>query len=59
MKDTYNFDQIRTFEGDVETFIKRNKGIGNLANDIGLLSQADGVISKYDTYISFQKIITI
>jgi len=57
IKDPYNFEQIRTIKGDIETFIKTDFSFGNLANDMGFLSQADGVISPYDTYISFQKTI--
>ena len=59
IKDPYNFEEIRTIKGDIETFIKTDFSFGNLANDIGFLSQADGVISPYTTHINFQKIIVL
>ena len=57
--DKYNFDHIRTIRGDVERFIAVEFELGNLANDAGLISQADGVISTYYSYIRFKKIITL
>lgn len=57
IEDKYNFEEIRTFWGDKESFIKFNPSIGAVANDAGLLSQADGVISKYDICVLFQKIV--
>ncbi len=57
--DKYNFDKIRSISGDVEHLIKFNFSIGNLANDAGLLSQADTVISKYEVYAKFQKAIPL
>ena len=57
--DKYNFDRIRTIRGDVERFIAVEFELGNLANDAGLISQADGVISTYYSYIRFKKIITL
>ena len=57
--DEYNFDKIRSISGDVEHLIKFNFSIGNLANDAGLFSQADAVISKYEVFAKFQKTIPL
>ncbi len=57
--DDYDFDHIRSISGDVEHLVKVNFSIGNLANDFGLLSQADFVISPYKSHISFQKAIAM
>ena len=57
--DRYNFEELRSFEGDIKNFIVFHSSIGNLANDFGFLSQADGVISPYTTYINFQKVIEL
>ena len=59
LEDKYNFDHIRSIEGDVENFIRWNKGLGNLANDAGLFSQADGVLSVYSIYITFETTIEL
>ena len=59
IEDEFNFDELRLISGDVEHFIKFNFSLGNLANDAGLLSQADFVMSSYKSYISFQKTIAI
>ena len=53
--DEYDFDRIRSISGDIEHLIKFNFSIGNLANDAGLFSQADSVISKYEVFAEFQK----
>jgi len=55
--DEYDFDKIRSISGDVEHLIKSDFRIGNLANDAGLFSQADAVISKYEVFAKFQKTI--
>jgi len=56
--DKYNFDYIRSISWDVEEGIIFHLGdLGNLANDAGLLSQADGVISIFHTYVDFEKTI--
>ena len=57
--DEYNFDHIRFIRGDMEHFITIEFELGNLANDAGLISQADGVISTYHSYISFKKTIEL
>lgn len=59
IEDKYNFDEIRTFRENNDKIVKFNFGIGALANDAGLLSQADEVISNYKIYISFQKTVMI
>lgn len=59
ISDPYNFEELRSFEGDVKQFIVVHKSIGNWANDAGFLLQADGVISPYTTYIDFQKTIVL
>ena len=59
MEDRFDFDHIRLVSGDVERFVKFNFTLGNLANDAGLFSQADGVISRYTTRINFHKEIAI
>ena len=59
MNDKYNFDYIRTIGRSVTQSITFDFGIGNLANDLGLLSQETGVISPYYTYIEFEKIIDL
>ena len=55
--DEYDFDKIRSISGDVEHLIKSDFRIGNLANDAGLFSQADAVISKYEVFAKVQKTI--
>ena len=57
--DKYNFDYIRSIRGDIETIVKFNPGLGNLANDAGLLSQADGVISVYHIFATFEKTVEL
>ena len=57
--DLYNFEELRSFGGGVKSFVEFYISIGNLANDFGFLSQADGVISPYTTYINFQKVIEL
>ena len=58
IEDKYNFDYLRSISGDVERGIKFHfDDFGNLANDAGLLSQADSVISIFYTYINFEKTI--
>lgn len=59
LEDKYNFDYIRSISGDVETIVKFNPGLGNLANDAGLLSQADGVISVYHIFVTFEKTVEL
>ena len=55
----YNFDEIRTIQRDVEQSVVFKFGLGNLANDLGLLSQATDVISVYHVYVSFEKTIDL
>ena len=56
--DIYNFDRIRTISGDVEKIVQFHFGdFGNLANDAGLISQADRVISVYHCSIRFEKTV--
>jgi len=57
--DEYNFDHIRSFRGDAEHYIATEFELGNLANDAGLISQADGVISVYHSHISFKQTIEL
>ena len=58
LKHKYNFDHIRSVSWDIELGVKFHLGdFGNLANDAGLLSQADSVISIFYTYINFEKTI--
>ena len=58
IEDKYNFDYIRSVSWDIEAGLKFHLGdFGNLANDAGLLSQADSVISIFYTYINFEKTI--
>ena len=58
IEDKYNFDYIRSVSWDIESGIKFHLGdFGNVANDFGLLSQADSVISIFYTYINFEKTI--
>ena len=59
IEDRYDFDHIRTIRGDVERFIVIDRDIGPLANDAGLISQADGVISNYHIFITFEKTIEL
>ena len=57
MSDKYNFDHIRTIGKSVTQSVAFDFGLGNLANDFGLLSQETGVISPYYIYIEFEKTI--
>ena len=58
IEDKYNFDLLRSISWDIQTGIKFHfDDFGNLANDAGLLSQADSVISIFYTYINFEKTI--
>ena len=58
IEDKYNFDHIRSISWDIESGVKFHLGdFGNLANDAGLLSQADSVISIFHTYIDFEKTV--
>ena len=50
-------DKFRIIQGDARTIIALNRGIGSIANDAGLISQADGVISPYHIFITFEKTI--
>lgn len=59
IEDRYDFDHIRTIRGDVERFIVIDPDIGPIANDAGLISQADGVISNYHIFITFEKTIDL
>ena len=59
INDRYNFDKFRVIEGDTKTIIALNRGIGSIANDAGLISQADGVISPYHIFITFEKTIEL
>ena len=56
--DTYNFDEIRTFSRDGDRFVV-NIGLGNMANDLGLLSQSTKVLSVYRIIVSFEKTIEL
>jgi len=58
MDDTYNFDEIRTISRDGEQFVV-NIRFGNMANDLGLLSQSTKVISVYRIIVSFEKTIEL
>ena len=58
-KDEYNFDELRSFEGSKDTFIVFSGDIGTYANDFGLVSQADGVISPYSISISFSQTLPL
>jgi hypothetical protein len=57
VEDEYDFDRIRSISGDVERVVRFNFSLGNLANDAGLFSQADGVISPYRISANFEKSI--
>lgn len=57
--DEYNFDELRLFSGGTEQFIEIHRSFGNLANDLGFLSQADGVMHPYTIQIEFQKTIDL
>jgi len=57
INDRYDFDKFRIIQGDARTIIALNRGIGSIANDAGLISQADGVISPYHIFITFEKTI--
>ena len=60
IEDKYNFDHIRSISWDIESGVKTHfDDFGNLANDAGLLSQADNVISIFHTYIDFEKTIEL
>ncbi len=59
MEDEYDFDHIRSISGDVNWIVAFHFSPGNLANDAGLFSQADGVISTYYLFVSFEKIIEL
>jgi hypothetical protein len=59
LDDEYNFDELRSISGSVETFIQFNFTVGPLANDAGLLSEADTVLSRYKTHIEFTKTIVL
>ncbi len=60
MKDPYNFEEIRLISGGGTFGIKFHfDGLGNWANDAGLFSQANAVLSPFLTYISFEKNIHI
>ncbi len=59
MNDKYNFDYIRTIGRSVKQSVAFDFGLGNLANDFGLLSQETGVISPYYIYIEFEKTIDL
>ena len=57
INDRYNFDKFRIIQGDARTIIALHRGIGSIANDAGLISQADGVLSPYHIFITFEKTI--
>ena len=57
--DKYNFDEIRTIQRDVEQSVVFEFGLGNLANDLGFLSQVTDVISVYHVYVLFEKTIDL
>ena len=60
MEDKYNFDEIRTIrKDDIKKTVEFKFGIGNLANDFGLLAQTSDVISPYWLYIEFDKTIAL
>jgi len=56
--DTYNFDEIRTIT-KVDGQWVTNFGLGSIANDLGLLSQATKVISVYRIIVSFSQTIEL
>lgn len=55
LEDTYDFDNFRVVYGDEGHYIMLNINPGPLANDAGLLSQANGVINTYGIHIQFSK----
>lgn len=59
LEDKYDFDHIRTIQIDMEQSVNFEFGLGNLANDFGLLSQKTGVISPYHIYVEFYKTIEL
>lgn len=59
LEDKYDFDHIRTVQIDMEQSVNFEFGLGNLANDFGLLSQKTGVISPYHIYVEFYKTIEL
>ncbi|MBQ3557160.1 MAG: hypothetical protein IJA11_05135 [Oscillospiraceae bacterium] len=59
LEDTYDFDNFRVVYGDEGHYIILNIDPGPLANDAGLLSQANGVINTYDIHIRFSKTIDL
>lgn len=55
LSDTYDFSEIRTIYVDTaESEFGLNLSVGTLANDAGLLSQADGVLTPFSFTISFE-----
>lgn len=55
LSDTYDFSEIRTIYVDTaESEFGHNLSVGTLANDAGLLSQADGVLTPFSFTISFE-----
>lgn len=53
LSDTYDFSEIRTIYVDTaESEFGHNLSVGTLANDAGLLSQADGVLTPFSFTIS-------
>ncbi|MBQ3497432.1 MAG: hypothetical protein IJA73_04810 [Oscillospiraceae bacterium] len=58
IEDKYNFEEIRLMSGGGILGVEFHfDNLGNWANDAGLLSQADSVLSIFYTHISFAKII--
>lgn len=55
LSDTYDFSEIRTIYVDTaESEFGLNLSVGTLANDAGLLSQADGVLTPFSFTITFE-----
>ena len=58
LSDDYDFDALRTIQ-EIDNRIVFKHGIADFANDAGLLSQADGVLHKYQFTISFYTSVLI
>ena len=59
LEDTYDFDNFRVVYGNEGHYIVLNIDPGSLANDAGLLSQANGVINTYGIHMQFSKTIDL
>ena len=51
MKDTYDFTEIQTFMDDKGW--STQAGLGTVANDVAVVSQALGAINPYEVYVEF------